>query len=723
MYLKPIKYFLVTLTGLFLFKSSPVLAQLTTNAAMTPTQLVQNVLLGTGITATNISFTGNINSKGSFNGSSSNIGLASGVILSSGNIANAVGPNNQSGVSTAFNTPGDPDLNIIMAPTVSYDATVLEFDFIPTSDTVKFRYVFGSDEYMEFVSTTPGGINDGFGFFISGPGISGPFSNGAKNIALVPGTSLPVTMYNLNLNNNGQYYVDNGNGLGTGTAPNGATVQYDGFTVVLTAISAVQCGQTYHIKIAIADGGDAIIDSGVFLEAGSFTSTGNVFLTTNTDFAGNPGSNDSTVYEGCGAATITFDRGTTHLSMVDTMNYFIAGTATNGVDYSTINNYVSFAIGQQYATVTINSLPDAFIEPTETVILKVYNTSPCGNNNDTARVTVYIIDTPPLQVNLNNDTAIYCPLQNFTLNAATTGGVAIGGYTYSWTNVAASGSSVTVSPTNSITYYVTVSDSCGNTASDSMHVLITPYTPLQLLFNNDTSICGGQSVPLNAMVNNGRPDYVYNWYPNVSVTNNAIVAPSSNTTYTVTVTDACGQTITDNLNITVYPINANYYYNFTTNQTVQFMNASSGAVSYFWNFGDGSQDGTSTETNPIHYYINDGTYSVMLVSVNSNGCPDTIIQTMVVYPDFYFYFPNAFTPNSNGTNDYFMGYGVGISSYRMQIFDRWGEKLFETTDLYTGWDGTYKGKKCPSDVYVVKFNVSGGIHNPVERIGSVNLIR
>ncbi len=683
---------------------------------MTPTQLVQNVLLGSGITATNISFTGNNQSRGTFNGASSNIGLASGVLLSCGNIANAIGPNNQTGISTPFNTAGDPDLNLIMSPTVSYDATILEFDFTPTSDTVKFRYVFGSDEYMEFVSTTPGGINDGFGFFISGPGISGPFSNNAKNIALVPGTTLPVTMFNLNLNNNGQYYFDN-------ETPPGASVQYDGFTVVLTATSAVQCGQNYHIKIAIADGGDAIIDSGVFLEAGSFASTGNVFLSTNTNFAGNPGNNDSTIYEGCGAATINFDRGTSHLSMADTMYYIIGGTATNGVDYSTISNNVTFAVGQQYTSVTINSLPDAIAEPTETVQLKVYNTSPCGNSNDTARVNVYIINTPPLTINLNNDTALYCPFMNLPLTAVTTGGVVIGGYTYSWTNTTSTTNSAIVNPTASTTYYVTVSDSCGNTATDSILVNITPYVPLQMTFNNDTSICGGQNVLLDANVTNGRPDYIYSWSPNISAIDNAFVTPIASTNYVLTVTDACSLSISDSAMITVYPIDANYNYSFTTNQTVQFNNLSSGGVSYFWDFGDGSQDGTSTATNPTHYYINDGTYTVMLISTNANGCPDTTYQTIIVTPDFYFYFPNAFTPNSNGTNDYFMGYGVGISSYHMQIFDRWGERLFETSDLYTGWDGTYKGNKCPAGVYVVKFNVAGSRVDPVQRIGMVNLIR
>ncbi|MBN8696495.1 MAG: choice-of-anchor L domain-containing protein [Bacteroidetes bacterium] len=710
---KPVYSILGIALGLLPFFSK---AQLTTSTAMTPAQLVQNVLLGSGIVATNITYTGDIQARGTFNGAASNVGLASGVILSSGDISNAVGPNNQTGVTTSNGLVGDPDLDQIMSPTLSYEAAILEFDFIPTSDTVKFRYVFGSDEYMEFVSTFPGGINDGFGFFISGPGITGPFSNNAKNIALVPGTSLPVTMFNLNLNNNGQYYFDNEN-------PAGATIQYDGFTVPLTAITNVQCGSTYHIKIAIADGGDGIIDSGVFLEEGSFSSTGNVFITTNTDFGGNPGTNDTMFYEGCGAATITFDRGTTHLAFADTMNYIIDGTAGNGIDYSMITTEVIFAVGQQTATVVINSLSDLLTEGTETVILKVFNTSPCGTVNDTSTVTVYIVDSPPISVTLNNDTTLFCPSLNVPLTANATGGVAVGNYTYTWTNATSTSSTANVNPTVTTTYYVTVSDSCGNTASDSMIVNVIPYLPLQLSFNNDTTICGGNEVLLDANVTQGRPDYVYNWSPNITNVDSITVTPGSDITYTLTVTDACGLSVTDQVTVTVYPINADFVYNFTTNQTVDFTNLSTGGVTYFWNFGDGSFDSVSTSISPQHYYPTDGTYTVTLISTNQEGCSDTTQQTLVVLPDFYFYFPNAFTPNNNGKNDVYMGYGVGIKSYRMRIFDRWGELIFETTDLYTGWDGTYKGNKLPGGVYPVVFDLEGYLANPMQKYGHVTLIR
>jgi len=480
-------------------------AQLTTSTALTPAQLVQNVLLGPGVTSSNITYTGIPITRGSFNGVASNIGFASGVILSCGNIANAEGPNDDSGISGTNGFPGDIDLDSIMWPTLSYDATLLEFDFVPTSDTIKFRYVFGSDEYMEYVSTFGSGINDGFGFFISGPGISGPFSNNAKNIALIPGTSLPVTMYNLNLNNNGSYYFDNGDGSGSGTAPDGQTIQYDGFTVPLTAICAVQCGQTYHIKIAIGDGGDEIIDSGVFLEAGSFSSSGNLSIsTTANNFGGIASGNDSAIYEGCGSASILFDRGVANSTNADTLNYTIRGTANNGLDYSPITNAVYFVPGQDKALLTINSLPDALTEGTERVILSIYQASSCGAM-DTLSLTIYIIDTPPLQVKLPNDTSFMCPALNLPITATITGGVAFGGHTYTWTNANGNGATVLVSPFATTTYYVTVTDSCGQTATDSMLVNIMPYSPLQLSFSNDTAICSGNEVFLDATSSMGSP--------------------------------------------------------------------------------------------------------------------------------------------------------------------------------------------------------------------------
>jgi hypothetical protein len=252
-------------------------AQLTVVDSLTAQQLVMGYLAGNGIVFSNITYTGDSSAIGAFLAQNSNLGITSGILLTSGNVNNAVGPNTQSGASANNAAPGDPDLDSIIQPAYSFDAAVLEFDFTTPDDSVMLRYVFASEEYMEYVSQTPGGINDGFGFFLSGPGISGPYQNGAINLAILPNTTIPVTIFNVNCSSpNSAFYVCNEPNntlcMPSFNCPSQTTVEYDGFTVVLTAKAAVVPFQTYHIKIAIGDGGDGILDSGVFLEAGSFTS-------------------------------------------------------------------------------------------------------------------------------------------------------------------------------------------------------------------------------------------------------------------------------------------------------------------------------------------------------------------------------------------------------------------------------------------------------------------
>ena len=232
------------------------------------TWLINNILLGGGITATNHTFLGDPNQIGFFNGVNSNLGIDSGVVLSSGSVLDLVGPNNIGSTSTSFLLPGDPTLDAVIFPDLTNDAAVLEFDFIPTSDTIRFKYVFGSEEYLEFVNS----FNDAFGFFLTGPNPAGG-NYVDQNLAIVPGTvNTPVTINNVNDVVNSAYYVDNGDGFTALQNTDPTVIQFDGFTTPLTAVAAVNCGDTYHIKLVVADAVDNAYDSGIFLEAGSFVS-------------------------------------------------------------------------------------------------------------------------------------------------------------------------------------------------------------------------------------------------------------------------------------------------------------------------------------------------------------------------------------------------------------------------------------------------------------------
>jgi hypothetical protein len=239
-------------------RCTPVTSVSPLSGGLTPADLVTQ-LVGGGLQVSNIQYTGGQTSAGTFSGGTSSIGFDAGVILTSGNAAAIVG-NGNGNFSNSVNQPGDTDLNSLLpSGQQTFDACVLQFDFIPVKDKLKFQYVFGSDEYPEFVGSS---FNDVFGFFLNG-----------QNIALLPGTTTVVSINNVNDGNgpnnppqNQQFFVNNYTNGGT------KAVTIDGMTVVLTILADVNQGQTNTIKLAIADTSDRILDSAVFLKKGSFTS-------------------------------------------------------------------------------------------------------------------------------------------------------------------------------------------------------------------------------------------------------------------------------------------------------------------------------------------------------------------------------------------------------------------------------------------------------------------
>ncbi len=253
-----------TVFFIFLNGSGASAGGLTTTdlSTLTPNNLV-NSLLGSGVTASNTQYTGANVAAGSFSGGAGVLGLDTGIILSSGSISNVIGPNCSTAISTDNLLPGDVDLNTLVAPNTTNDAAVLEFDFVPASNSVSFQYVFSSDEYNEFANSP---FNDVFGFFVNG-----------QNVALLPGTTTIVSINNVNGGNplgtnpqNPQFFINNDFQIPF-TAP--LNIEMDGLTVVLTVQAAVNAGQTNHIKLAIADTSDGVLDSNVFIKAGSFVSS------------------------------------------------------------------------------------------------------------------------------------------------------------------------------------------------------------------------------------------------------------------------------------------------------------------------------------------------------------------------------------------------------------------------------------------------------------------
>ncbi|MCS7073506.1 MAG: choice-of-anchor L domain-containing protein, partial [Bacteroidia bacterium] len=379
------------------------LAQITVNTSFTPAQLVQNVFLGQGVSATNVTYNGAPVAIGFFNGANSNLGLNSGIILSTGDVNFAPGPNNQTGAGIDNNRPGDPQLNAISNGTTE-DAAVLEFDFVPITDTIQFRYVFASEEYPEFAPPNYSNFNDVFAFFLSGPGIVG-----TPNIALLPGTSIPVTINNVNAITNNQYYIDNANGT---------TVEYDAFTTVLTAKAVVIPCSTYHIKIAVADVFDGVFDSAVFLEAGSFSS-GNVAVSAQGVNVNNNTQADPYIVENCGDGAFIFSRDSIFANQTTVIRFTLSGTAINGVDYQHVPDSIVFLPGEVEKVVTVSAIPDALVEGNESIIIRTIQLNPCSGQPIVSD-TLFIRDFAPLALTLPNDTLL-CETNQIRIKAKVVG--------------------------------------------------------------------------------------------------------------------------------------------------------------------------------------------------------------------------------------------------------------------------------------------------------------
>lgn len=237
--------------------------------AVSAADAAAQTLGGPGVTVSNVTYTGAAGALGTFSGMGA-VGFDNGIVLSSGDVVNAVGPNQTSGQTTAFGTAGDPQLDALVstpsAPATTEDAAVLQFDFVPTSNVVSFKYVFASEEYSEFVGS---GVDDVFAFFVNN-----------TNCATVGGQRVSVdTINNGNPSNaafpasHPELFRDNPTPADPSVdPPSPIDTQYDGLTTVLNCQANVTPGQTSHMKLAIADTGDQVLDSSVFLQADSFQS-------------------------------------------------------------------------------------------------------------------------------------------------------------------------------------------------------------------------------------------------------------------------------------------------------------------------------------------------------------------------------------------------------------------------------------------------------------------
>ena len=662
--IKFITSFVFVSLNLMVFSQSVVVSN-----AQTPTQLINNVLLGMGVTASNITINGSPlnanNAQGnvvSFTNTNPAFPISSGLLLTTGNAIAAQGPNNSTNLSNNLpataSVASDPHLNILAAGTVT-NGVVLEFDFIPTGDTLNFRYIFGSEEYPEF---SPSTFNDAFGLFLWGPGITGPYAlagyaNGA-NIATIPG-GIPVTINNVGDASNTQYYVFNDNGSTYGNA-----IQYDGTTVLLTAAASVQCNQTYHIKLAISNVSDQAYDSGVFLEANSFSS--NVV-----DVAVATVSGDTTIIEGCNFADIVFTR--PEGNMLDTLSiiYTIGGTATEGVDYANLMDTIIFLPGVDTVIVNLSPLQDNLIEGYESVIISVNIINPCGDTIVSSG-TIYVWDGP-----------IIDSLWSTNANCLPTGSVHVDivapsvPATYLWTSPnALTFSGPDWQNINPGWYYITVTQAqCS--VSDSVEVLLTA-PPLA-------------NFSVVAPLSNCQP-------AEFSFTNNSLNATSYNWTF------GDGNGSAGNNPSHTY---SNQTFGTYTIQLIAFVDPLC------------ASDTTLTINLDVCACIDPTALNFnALANVDDGSC---------IYPFPEVFAPNVFTPNSDAENPTYFLSGKNLVSLELTILNRWGAVVFSksSSDLINNnpaWDGKINGDLATDGIYFYIYKATGITNQVVEGHGFLHLI-
>ena len=522
--------------------------QLVTSTAQSPVSLVQNVLLGQGVTVSNVQFNGYPASIGSFSATNTNLGIKSGIIMTTGTVVNNTngpqGPNNKENVSFDNKAPGFSLLSNIVGGATTLNAAYLQMDIVPQSDTVRFKYVFGSEEYPKFAPPNSSTFNDVFAFFISGPGISGQ-----QNIAKL-GNGTTVSINNINAITNSNYFIYNGDGTNSPYNSSNQYIQYNGFTTVLEAVAKVQCGQTYHLILAISDVEDGLYDSGIFLEANSLKSK--VDFAIENEISYDAYSDKMTMAEGCTNETVTISRSGNFLPAIS-IPITVSGTATPGLDYNAVPSSIDFLAGETEKQFKINALLDNINETTETIILSFLTKDGCGNIKNIDR-TFIIKDPTPLSVNAEPGLPV-CPGDNVEIVAKIIGGV--GPFTYLWSPTNETTTSIFVNPTSSSIYTVTVNDNCLSTSATGQTTVKVPK-PDPLLINPTsdlTEICPYITKTLESNVTGGTRPYLYHWKnslnDSIGSDSTTDVTPSKTTFYTINVTDRCGLTDTKKITYTV----------------------------------------------------------------------------------------------------------------------------------------------------------------------------
>jgi gliding motility-associated-like protein len=719
---------------LSLFCAYTIQSQVVVNGNETVTSWIQDVLVGEGVSVSNVMVNGMPGNQlhiqvGGFSDANQDIGLGYGMILGTGNINMASQPNIGGGSSL----PGAGD-NYTFAPLEALtpfsvnDQVIIEFDFIPQGDTLTFNYVFASEEYEEYVCGT---VNDVFGFFLSGTNpAGGVYVN--ENIALIPDpadstlyTSTPVSINTVNpgvVGSNGQDAncsdIDpNWADYNIFYTPNVTnTYEYDGRTVILTARAIVNCGESYHITLGIGDGGDTAFDSAVFLEAGSFSAEP-AGLTLQSLFPLGLVEISST----CDTAVARISRPCSADSAFYVLNYLINdSTATYGFDYQPLPTFLYMLPGQTDSLFGIITIPDGVAEDVEYICIEISESdSEFGTYTVLDTACVAIIDSYTFPV-IADQEYIYCPKDSAELLLVPEF-PGVGPFTYGWylegDLVYEDNPYLSAVPVNfldTLIYDLIIVDFCGamNDPQQSLVAnFIPPYPSTEII--EGSTYCPGLGHELTAQNFGGTSPFTYTWTDEYGIgqPDQALITVDPQVSYPfdedgqvlyfLSFSDNCDPTRIAHDTIAVaFPepmsVTTNMNDFICTDQVLDLTIVSSGGYPpyiYSWTVGGGLPlviepfpfTGIGTAVGFIEDQIMNPEALYVLELQMDDWCSSQAGSVVATASDAdtvearSCFVPNVVSANGDEMNDSFIVYRLINTPGTMSIYNRWGNLLKQTS--------------------------------------------
>ena len=456
--------------------------------------LVNQVLLGGNLQATNITYQGLPDQFGLLTGGQDFYGFEEGIVLST-NSAGADADCSESGAneldySQQWNPLVDPeiwglieDLTPAGVFQLAHDAAILEFDIQPVTDDLEFRFVFATNESVPFEDPIR---FDLFALFVSGPGIAGPFANGAENLALLP---------------SGEVLSNKASGLAMmGNTPISEEGCWDFYTVPIEAHSDVICGESYHVKMVVIEAQDPTENTAVLFERGNMESDDLIGIDWLMDWQ----TVDSPIlYEGCGEGQLIFTRpANAGLGLLELQVLYSNGTdgtadLTDASFSTALPELLVFPPGVNQVIWNVEGVSDAnAAEGVEPLILEFIHTDGCASGSASSFFTISIADSPdPLELASTN--SAICEGEGILLEPDVSGGA--GNYQFEWCD-GSTGSTYEWFPAASSSCLLTVTDTCG--VADAQAIFdVAVYPVPEMSAGSDELLCPGQLMLDGAFLN------------------------------------------------------------------------------------------------------------------------------------------------------------------------------------------------------------------------------